>query len=124
MRLSEDRFVALVADAIRTLPPDVLGLLENIEVIADDWPSDEQLEEAGIDRRSELLGLYEGVPLTLRTVDYGLVPPDRISVFRGPLLITCRTESELRAEVRQTVLHELAHHFGIDDDRLDELGAY
>ena len=74
---------------------------------------------------SLLLGLYEGVPLTKRSSHYGLVPPDKITIFRGPILrVTPLDEGAIRAQVRRTVLHEIAHHFGISDERLLEIGAY
>jgi predicted Zn-dependent protease with MMP-like domain len=124
MWLSRDAFARVVADALDVLPDDVHGWLENVEVLVDDWPTRAQLGGAGGGRRGSLLGLYEGIPLTERGADYGMVEPDRITIFRGPVLDRCRTEIEVRDEVRQTVIHELAHHFGIDDDRLEALGAY
>ena len=122
MWLSEERFAQLVAEALESLPQEVLAWLDNVEVVAEDWPSPEQLESVGAG--AWLLGLYEGVPLTARTADYGLVPPDKVTLFRGPILAGCTTEDQVREQVRRTVLHELAHHFGIDDDRLHELDAY
>jgi predicted Zn-dependent protease with MMP-like domain len=74
--------------------------------------------------RSELLGLYEGVPLSKRTHQYGLVMPDKISLFRGNIERACRTKKAMKRAIRHTVQHELAHHFGIDDDRLEDLGIY
>jgi len=124
MRLTESEFIELVAQAIQALPDDILGLLDNIEIVVSDWPSRDQLGATGGRGRSALLGLYEGVPLTGRTTGYGMVLPDRITVFRGPVLRACRTDAEVRSEVQRTVVHELAHHFGIDDDRLEELDAY
>jgi predicted Zn-dependent protease with MMP-like domain len=78
----------------------------------------------GLPPDTTLLGLYEGVPQTRRTTHYGLVLPDKITLFRRPILAVCRTPEEVRERVRSVVIHELAHHFGIDDDRLRDLGAY
>lgn len=111
-------------EALDGLPEDVARHLDNVDVTVEDLPSDDQLRDLEMDDPYELLGLYEGTPLTERTADYGIVLPDRITIFRLPLLAVCASDEELRAEVRHTVVHELAHHFGIDDGRLDELGAY
>lgn len=107
----EDRFNQLVADALDSLPPELGELMRNVAVVIAD-----ESEEVG------LLGLYEGVPLTERGEWYSGVLPDRISIYRLPICASCHTEEEVVEEVRVTVVHEVAHHFGIDDDRLDELG--
>ncbi len=124
MWLSHDRFCDLVASALEALPPEIQSALDNVAVVVEDWPSRRQLRAAGLAERHELLGLYEGVPQTARTADYGLVLPDRITLFRGAILAVCADEAGVRDQVQQTVIHELAHHFGIDDDRLEELDAY
>lgn len=123
-RLGPRAFERLVVEALDGLPEDVARHLDNVDVTVEDLPSAEQLRDLEMDDPYELLGLYEGTPLTERTADYGIVLPDRITIFRLPLLAACASDEELRAEVRHTVVHELAHHFGIDDGRLDELGAY
>ncbi|MEZ4617085.1 MAG: metallopeptidase family protein [Caldilineaceae bacterium] len=85
----------------------------------------EQQARVGVRSHGLLLGLYEGVPLTARSQFYGMMPPDKITIFRGPILRVCPpTETAIRAQVRRTVLHEIAHHFGISDERLHALGAY
>jgi predicted Zn-dependent protease with MMP-like domain len=124
MWLTAQEFDELVVEALDGLPPEIRGVLENIEVIADDWPTREQLASVGLRSNETLLGLYEGVPQTSRTSDYGMVLPDRVTLFRGPIQAVCLTPEEVRDEVRHTVVHEIAHHFGIDDDRLIDLGAY
>lgn len=124
MWMSYDDFADMAFEALDGLPPAVQGWMENVQVVVEDWPTRAQLREAEVPRGETLLGLYEGVPQTGRTSDYGMVVPDKITIFRGPILDFCETEAELAREVRRTVLHELAHHFGIDDDRLVELGAY
>ncbi len=114
-------FQGLVLEALERLPEEFKARLSNVDVIVQDWPSREQLEVAGLNHPSELLGLYEGVPLTERE-SYNLVLPDRISIFQRPIEALCRGREEIIREVRTTVAHEIAHHFGIDDDRLEEIG--
>jgi predicted Zn-dependent protease with MMP-like domain len=125
MWMTRADFSVLAKDALLELPEWVHRLSSNIQVVIEDWPSRAQLRDVGIlDEDDTLLGLYEGVPLTERTADYGLVLPDKITIFRGPILRICRREDEVAEEIKMTVVHEIAHHFGIDDDRLQELGAY
>jgi len=101
----------MVTEAMDGLPPELGTLLRNVVVLVDDEPP-----------QPGLLGLYEGVPLTARGTTYAGVLPDRITIYRLPLCWLCRDEDELRHEVGVTVVHEVAHHFGIGDDRLRELG--
>lgn len=118
-----ERFEDLVVEAIDELPDDILGMLDNVEIVVADAPTADQLDEAGnLDAGEMLLGLYEGIPLTDRTGSYGMVLPDKITLFQGALESVCQDEETLRNEVRVTVIHELAHHFGISDRRLQELG--
>jgi predicted Zn-dependent protease with MMP-like domain len=106
-------FEALVNQALDGIPEELTSLIENVVVLVeDDAPADEP----------DLLGLYDGVALTERYGDYGMVLPDRIFIYRRPLLEMCDSREELEEEVRITVVHEIAHHFGIDDARLHELG--
>ncbi|TXL62331.1 metallopeptidase family protein [Aeromicrobium terrae] len=113
VELSDDRFAELVEEAFRSVPPELASLLDNVALfIEDDPPPDDP----------DLLGVYDGVALTERDSMYGGVLPDRIVVFRNPTLEICDTEADVVHEVRITVVHEIAHHFGIDDDRLHELG--
>ena len=106
-----DRFEALVADALDALPEELGRRMDNVVVSVRDRSA-----------RPGLLGLYEGVPLTNRAEYGGLVLPDRITVYREPICRRCITEEEVVEQVRITVVHEVAHHFGISDARLDELG--
>jgi predicted Zn-dependent protease with MMP-like domain len=117
-------FEELVAEALDSLPPDIQEKLENVEVVVEWRPSLAQMRRMGLGPGQTLFGLYEGVPLTARTSGYNLVLPDKITIFRQPIETYCRTDEQVRQTVRRTVLHELAHHFGISDDRLRELGAY
>jgi predicted Zn-dependent protease with MMP-like domain len=113
VELSDDRFAELVEEAFRSVPPELAALLDNVALfIEDDAPPDDP----------DLLGVYDGIALTERDTMYGGVLPDRIVVFRNPTLAICDTEEDVVREVGITVVHEIAHHFGIDDDRLHELG--
>jgi predicted Zn-dependent protease with MMP-like domain len=105
-------FEELVADALDRLPDELAQLMENVAVFAEDRH----------DVEPDLLGLYDGIPLTERADYGGLVMPDRVILYRLPLCEMCDTDDELTGEVLVTVVHEIAHHFGIDDRRLHELG--
>ncbi len=108
-----------MADALDAIPESLGRLMQNVNVFVEDWPTTEQL--AG--RRGTLLGLYEGIDLTRRSpLSYAGVMPDRITVFRGPISAIAKSEEELVEMVTTTVIHEVAHHFGISDARLAELG--
>ena len=122
---SRQHFEELVAQALDSIPEHLWQVIDNVAVTVEDWPTRRQLDSVGIGPGHLLLGLYEGVPLTARPHHYGLVPPDRITIFRRPILMVCPPDDDaIRAQVRRTVLHEVAHHFGISDARLVELGAY
>jgi predicted Zn-dependent protease with MMP-like domain len=116
------RFIRLVQQALADLPPPYCDWLENIDVVVEPRPRARQPHESGVGPAEVLFGLYEGVPLIDRTSAYGMVLPDKISIFQEPLEQACQDEAELIEEVRLTVLHELAHHFGTSDEELDELG--
>jgi len=116
--LRPGRFERLVLAAIESLPDELLGYLDNVQIVVEDVPP------AMVDGDAEegvLLGLYEGVPRTERGFD-PVALPDRITLYRRPLELRARSKAELELVVQETVVHEIAHHFGIDDDRLDELG--
>ncbi|HIQ00752.1 MAG TPA: metallopeptidase family protein [Anaerolineales bacterium] len=117
-------FQQLVAGALDGLPAFFRERLENVAVVVEEWPDPETMRQAGVRHPAQLLGFYHGVPQTRRTHNYGLVTPDKISIYRRPILMRCRTREEVWATVRRVVLHELAHHFGISDERLRELGVY
>ena len=119
--MNRESFEALVDKALESLPPELAERLDNVAVFVEDYPSKHQRSTSGIGRDATLLGLYEGVPLTERGNDYGMVVPDKITIFQKPIESMCRTDSEVVEMVRSTVLHEIAHHFGISDERLDEL---
>jgi predicted Zn-dependent protease with MMP-like domain len=117
-------FERLVAEAFDELPEVFKERIENVAIVVEDWPDRRSLRLAGVSHPSGLLGLYHGVPLTERTHDYGLVAPDKISIYRYPILMQTSSPERLGALVRRVLLHEIAHYFGVDDERLHELGAY
>ena len=112
MEVAADRFEELVGEALDDLPEEFLRAMDNVVVLVEDRHDEEP----------DLLGLYDGVALTERTGDYGGVLPDRITLYREALAECCADEEELREEVAVTVVHEIAHHFGIDDETLHRLG--
>lgn len=117
--LSERHFRELVAEALDGLPPEWGELLDNIAVVVEDEPSAEELRELGMDadEGDELLGLYQGTPLGERGFEYGGLP-DRVVIYRGPISRIARSRREVVEQVRETVLHELGHHFGLEEDDL------
>ncbi len=122
VHLSRKRFEQLVTEALKGIPAELRGALDNIEVAIDDWPSEEQVAEAGLDADDLLFGFYQGTPLPERSPMEPYSLPDLITIFQGPLEEACETEEEIREEIRRTVVHEIAHYFGFDEDRLAELG--
>jgi predicted Zn-dependent protease with MMP-like domain len=120
-RIRKLRFERMVAGVLRSLPPHIVAMMDNVDVVVADEPSSEQQSRLESDAGETLFGLYEGVPLTQRA-GYNLALPDKITIFRRPLEAACDAEDEMVEEIRVTVLHELAHHLGFDEDRIDELG--
>ena len=121
--LNPDReeFEALVVDALDSLPSRIAAAMENVEVVVEEEPPDDALAE--LPPGETLLGLYHGVPLSERSPQtYHGMLPDKISIYRGPITRSFRSAEEIKEQVRKTVIHEIAHHFGIGDDRLRELG--
>ena len=113
--VDEPEFERCVEEAVASLPPDLAGAMSNVAIVIEDEPPPGQ----------PLLGLYYGVPLTARTSSYGAVPPDKITIYRGPLeRLYGGDHAVLRDQIRRVVLHEIAHHFGISDERLHELDRY
>jgi predicted Zn-dependent protease with MMP-like domain len=113
VEMSRARFEELVAEALDEVPEELLGLMDNVVILVEDDPPDGE---------GDLLGLYEGHALTERGWSYAGVLPDRITIYRRPILRVCQDEEDVVDEVAITVVHEIAHHFGIDDVRLHELG--
>jgi len=108
--VGHERFEAMVGEALASLPPGLARMMRNVGVVVED----------GTD--PHLLGLYQGIPLTERTSHYSMALPDKITIFRLAICARCNTEEDVVDEVRRTVVHEVGHHFGIDDYRLHELG--
>ena len=121
MKLTASEFEKLVEDGLTLIPGEIRSRISNVQLVIEEEPSDELLDELGVPPDETLFGLYTGVPLTERTAEYSALP-DRIIIFRRPLLEEFDNPLEIRREVARTVIHEVAHHFGIDEDRLAELG--
>jgi len=119
--MEQEQFEELVRQALQGLPEEIARHMSNVDVEVQPEPSGAQLASLGVPDGSTLLGLYQGVPLTRRTAGYNLVPPDRIIIFQHPLEHVARDEADLVRRVRSTVIHEVAHHFGISDERLREI---
>ncbi len=119
--ISREQFERLVREALSQLPNDVRSHLDNVDIVVDGSASTSQLVGTGIENEMELLGLYEGIPLTER-YGYDLVLPDKITLFQKPIETICETQEQIAEEIKATFVHEIAHHFGIDDDRLHNLG--
>jgi predicted Zn-dependent protease with MMP-like domain len=113
MEVDDEEFEGLVSEALDTIPPELARLIDNVVVLVEDEPP------AGA---GDLLGMYDGISLTRRDTNYTFSPPDRILVFKGPLLRMCRTPEQLAHEVRITIVHEVAHYFGIEEDQLHAWG--
>lgn len=111
-------FEELVSEALDTLPEEIKGWLDNVAVVVGERPTRQQLAQAGLGPGGLLFGLYVGVPKTQRGFTYGEIVPDKIVIFRRPIMQVCRTPAEIRQQVRRTVLHEIGHHFGLDEEQL------
>ena len=112
-------FESMVAEALTELPEDFRKRISNVAVVIEEWPPEgSELPDLDVDDDPDLLGLYQGVPLGYRSSGYHLVMPDRITIYRQPILASCRSEAALRREIRLTVLHEIGHHFGLSDAEL------
>jgi len=119
--MDRERFEWLVAEVVDSLPDEFHTKLENIDVVVQDEPTPSQLADIGLKRGETLLGLYQGVPLTKRSRHYGMVVPDKITIFQRPIETRCKNDTEVKAEIKRVVQHEIAHHFGIGDARLRQL---
>jgi predicted Zn-dependent protease with MMP-like domain len=122
IHVSRPHFEGLVRRAINGLPPEFLDRLDNVDVVVERRPSPRRLRQGRLGRGYTLLGLYQGIPHTRRGMGYSYALPDRIIIFQEPIEQRCDSEEALVEQVRATVVHEIAHHFGIDDARLAELG--
>ncbi len=120
--LNPEDFEALVVEAVAGIPDQILGYLRNVAITVERWPTAAQLAHSGVGAGYTLFGLYEGIPLIRRDSGYNLAPPDRITIFQGPIEQFFRTPEAIREQVRKTVLHEIAHHFGFDEREIRDLG--
>ncbi|MQG01483.1 MAG: metallopeptidase family protein [SAR202 cluster bacterium] len=120
--MSREQFQNLVLQALSDLPEDVRHSLQNVDVVVDDVASMSQIVGTGIENAMDLLGLYEGIPLTER-YGYDMVLPDKVTLFQKPIESICDTQEQMAEEISKTLIHEIAHHFGLDDDHLDRLGS-
>ena len=116
--MERQKFEAIVFRALEALPSEFRNKLENVDIIVEDWPSPNQISQLGLRHKSQLLGLYEGVPQTQRGNVYNLVPPDKITIFQMPIELKCRSDKEIESEIGRVIRHEIAHHFGIGDTTL------
>lgn len=116
--MEREEFESLVARAIESLPLEFQSKLENVDIVVEEWPTAVQLRQAEIKSPTQLLGLYQGVPRTRRGRGYGLVLPDKISIFQRPIEAQCRFGYEVEARIGEVVRHEIAHHFGLDEKTL------
>ncbi len=119
--ISDEAFDRLITQAMDELPQQYITGLENVAILYDDEPTDYQRQKSHLDDRGLLLGLYEGIPLPTRGAGYSFVLPDKITLFKRPLLQISRDETELFEEIKRTLWHEIAHYYGLDHDRIDAL---
>jgi predicted Zn-dependent protease with MMP-like domain len=121
MKLTQQELEEAVVAALKRLPKFIKEKMENVDVVVESRASREVLNEMGLSSPSELLGLYQGVPLDRRGFYYGNVLPDKITLFQIPIESICKTKEEIREKIREVVIHEVGHYFGLDDEKLREL---
>ena len=122
--MDREKFEELVEKVVQNLPEEFVNHLDNVEVLVAEQPTPSQLHKSRLKANQTLLGLYEGVPQTRRGTSYGMVLPDKITIFQKTIEAKCRNDEEIIAEIEHVVKHEIAHHFGISDARLREIGRY
>ena len=115
------QFIKIVLETISELPEEFRKLMENIDIVVEDWPSRGQLRQVGLANRGDLFGLYEGTPLTERDQHYNLVLPDKITIFQKPIEAQCPDADKLKLQIERTVKHEIAHFFGLDEATMDKI---
>ena len=121
MKLTRREFEETVVSALKKLPKFIREKMENVDVVVEDRAPRDLLSEMGLHSYSELLGLYQGVPLDRRGFYYGNVLPDKITLFQIPIESICKTKEGVKEKIREVVIHEVGHYFGLDDERLREL---
>ncbi|MFH0787452.1 MAG: metallopeptidase family protein [Pseudomonadota bacterium] len=117
-----DQFKELVTRSLQEIPKEFLEYLENLEIIVEEEPSPEVLQELGLGKEDLLFGLYQGIPRPEKSTFQGVSLPDRITLFRRPILSSCRSKQEILDQIRKTLVHEMAHHFGFPEKRIRQLG--
>lgn len=121
IKISDNKFRSLVSEAIDNLPKQYIENMKNIALVVEDEPTIEQREKLHLLNGETLYGLYEGIPLTNRSGNYSLVLPDKITIFKKPMLVNCQDINQLENQITRTVWHEIAHHYGLDHERINEL---
>jgi len=121
MKLTRREFEEAVVEALKRLPKFIREKMENVDVVVEDRAPRDLIMEIGLRYPSELLGLYQGVPLDRRGFYYGNVLPDKITLFQFPIESICKTKEEIKEKIREVVIHEVGHYFGLDDEKLREL---
>jgi predicted Zn-dependent protease with MMP-like domain len=119
--MTREQFEAVVEKALRRLPRAFRDKMANIVVVVEDWADDETLEEMGIEPPDTLYGLYRGVDLTRRDSGYGNVLPDTVTIYQGPIEEDCESEEDMAEVIRETVVHEIGHYFGLDDETMHRI---
>ena len=119
--MNQEEFNRLVIEALDDLPEEFRTKLENVDIVVEEYPTSAQLRKSGLKRGETLLGLYEGIPQTKRGSHYGMVLPDKITIFQKTIEAKCRIDVGVYAEIKRVLQHEIAHHFGISDARLREI---
>jgi len=119
--MTRRQFEALVEKAMRKLPKDFKDKIKNVAIVVEDWADDETLDEMGIEPPDTLYGLYRGVDLTHRDSGYGNILPDTVTIYQGPIEEDCDDEAEMAQLVRETVIHEIGHYFGLDDETMHRI---
>lgn len=121
MDISDHEFDQLVTKAMNELPQEYIKQLDNVAIVYADEPTDEQIHRMKVDNNHLLLGLYEGIPRTQRGGNYSMVLPDKITLFKRPMLAVTHTKEALSEQIKRTLWHEIAHHYGLGHDRIDAI---
>ena len=121
IEISDEQFEQLINESMEELPQDYISNMKNVAIVIADEPTPEQREKLKLHCNQTLFGLYEGLPLTKRGMNYSGVLPDKITIFKHPILMFTKTPKELKEQVKRTLWHEIAHHYGLDHDRIHKL---
>lgn len=124
MELSDQDFDRLISKAMDELPQEYIKGLDNVAIVYADWPDEHQAKKAGLRENNLLLGLYEGIPLTQRGSGYTFVLPDKITLFKIPILMVVHNDASLFEQIKRTLWHEIAHYYGLNHDRIDSLEGH